>query len=148
MVPVREISTRVLTIFFVATLLNYLWEFAQASLYTGMSELRVALWHCLRAALGDGVLVVLVFALGAVALRSLDWYRAPGARGYAVMLGTGLLIGIAVEWAGLHALQRWSYAPGMPVIPFLGVGFVPVAQMLLLPPLVFWVVAKLQRILN
>lgn len=148
MAPVKEISTRVVTIFLVATLLNYPWEIAQAPLYIGMSEFPMILWHCLRAALGDGVLVVLVFALGAAALRRTDWYRAPGAQGYAVMLGAGLLIGIAVEWVGLHALQRWSYAAGMPVIPVLGVGVAPVAQMLLLPPLVFWLVAKRSRFLN
>jgi len=61
----------------------------------------------------------------------------PGRRGYFVMLAFGLVIGMGVEWTAVHVMERWAYAPRMPVIPIFNVGLTPVAQMLALPPLVF-----------
>lgn len=129
-------------LFLIATLVNYCWEIMQAPLFGGMDDLRVVLWHCFPSAVGDAVLVLLILALGALALRRRDWYRKPGVAGYALMLGAGLVIGVTVEWIGHHALQRWSYAPVMPVLPVVNVGLVPIAQMLLLPPLIFWIARR------
>ena len=134
---------RIALVFAVAVLVNYPWELAQSPLYAGMDELRVALWHCFIAALGDGVLVLAIFVVGAMVFRRADWFVRPGLRGYGVMFAAGLLIGVLVEWWGLHFLRRWAYAPAMPLIPGLGIGLVPVAQMLLLPSLIFRMVAAL-----
>ena len=134
---------RIALVFAVAVLVNYPWELAQTPLYVGMDDLRAALWHCFIAALGDGVLVLVIFVAGAVVLGRADWFARPGFGGYGVMLAAGLVIGVLVEWFGLHFLRRWTYAPGMPLIPGLGVGLVPVAQMLVLPPLIFPIVAAL-----
>jgi hypothetical protein len=136
---------RTALVFAVAVLVNYPWELGQAPLYVEMDDLRVALWHCFIAALGDGVLVLAIFVAGAMVFRRADWFVRPGLRGYGVMLAAGLVIGVLVEWLGLHFLRRWAYAPRMPLIPGLGIGLVPVAQMLLLPPLVFRIVAALRR---
>lgn len=132
----------VLLIFAVAVLVNYPWELGQAPLYGGMDDRRAALWHCFIAALGDGVLVLAVFVVGAQVFRRSDWFVRPGLRAYGVMLASGLAIGVLVEWLGLHVLRRWSYGPAMPRFPGLGIGLVPIAQMLLLPPLIFRIVAR------
>ena len=58
----------------------------------------------------------------------------PGVARYGVMLGTGLVIAIVVEWAAIHWLHRWSYTAQMPLIPGLEIGVTPVLQMLVLPP--------------
>ncbi len=141
-------AARAIPIFIAATLANYLWELAQAPLYQEMGELRVVLWHCFRAALGDAVLVLLILAFGAVMLRRWDWYRAPGLSGYVVMALAGLFVGIAVEWVGLRLLERWAYTPNMPLIPVLTIGLAPVAQMVLLPPLIFLIVSKWRAVFN
>jgi hypothetical protein len=57
------------------------------------------------------------------------------------MLIAGLAIAVTVELAAVHALGRWEYAARMPILPGLGVGLSPVAQMLVLPPIIFRVVA-------
>jgi hypothetical protein len=41
---------------------------------------------------------------------------------------------VFVEWTAVHVMQRWAYAPRMPVIPIFNVGLTPVAQMIALPP--------------
>jgi hypothetical protein len=134
---------RIAVIFGVAVLVNYPWELGQSQLYVDMDDLRVTLWHCFVAALGDGALVLAIFGIGAIVFGRADWFVQPGLRGYGVMLAAGLVIGVLVEWFGLHFLRRWAYAPGMPLIPGLRIGLVPVAQMLLLPPLILRIVAAL-----
>jgi L-cystine uptake protein TcyP (sodium:dicarboxylate symporter family) len=53
------------------------------------------------------------------------------------MLSAGLVIGIVVEWLAVHLLARWNYTDRMPIIPWIGIGWVPVLQMVVLPPLIF-----------
>ena len=78
-------------------------------------------------------------------LRRSDWFVDPGRRGYLLMLAAGLVIGIVVEWAAIHVMGQWTYAPRMPVIPIFNVGLTPVAQKMALPPLIFRGVAISRR---
>lgn len=133
----RRRSANAVTIFVIAVAVNYVWELAQSPLYLGQDEFRALLWHCLRAALGDGVLVLFILLSGIFVIRRPDWYRQLGRTGYFWMLSAGLGIGIAIEWLAVHVAGRWAYAPAMPVIPRLEIGLVPVLQMLLLPALIF-----------
>jgi len=129
---------KLITIFIVAVLLNYLWELAQAPLYVGLEGYNSAVfWHCFVASLGDGIMVLIIAATGQVILRRRDWFEQPGASGYIVMLATGLVLAVLVESVALHLLGRWQYMERMPIVPMLGLGLVPIAQMLILPPLIF-----------
>ena len=134
---------RIVLVFVVGMLVNYPWELAQSPLYEGMTDFWVVLRHCFVAALVDGVLVLAVFAVGVIVFRRSDWIVQPGARGYVVMLVAGLLIGVLVEWLGIHIARRWAYAPSMPLIPGINLGLVPVMQMLVLPPLCFRIVTAI-----
>lgn len=129
-------------IFAVAVPLNYVWEITQGFLYVGMDYGKDIWWHCLVASLGDGLLVWIIHLVGWGAFRSSDWFMLPNRGRYAVMLATGLAIGIAVEWVAVHLLHRWSYTDEMPLVPGFGIGLVPILQMLLLPPVIFAVAAK------
>jgi hypothetical protein len=137
----RQTLRTIATVFTLAVIINYPWELAHSPLYEGMSDFSHALWYCFVASLGDGLLVLLIFGAGCVALRRSDWFVSPGRRGYLVMLAVGLVIGMVVEWTAVHVMGRWTYAPRMPVIPIFNVGLTPVAQMLTLPPLIFRAVA-------
>lgn len=130
-----------LTLFLVAVAVNYPWELAQAPLFAGSADFNSIWWHCFVASLGDGVLVLLIFAIGWLVWRRHNWFERPGARAYILMLVAGLTIAIAVELIAVQGLQRWSYAPAMPRLPVLDVGIVPIVQMLVLPPLIFRIVA-------
>lgn len=128
-------------LFLVAVLINYIWEITQSPLYVGMEDFNLVWWHCGLAALGDGLLVLLIYAAGWAVLRRRDWFVQPGGIGYAVMLLAGLIIGVSVEWLAVFIGNRWEYTARMPLIPSLGVGLVPVAQMLALPLLIFRIIA-------
>ncbi len=141
----RQTIRTIATIFVFAVIINYPWELAHSPLYEGMGDFSLARWYCFVASLGDGLLVLLIFGAGWVALRRSDWFVNPGQRGYFVMMVVGLVIGVFVEWTAVHVMERWAYAPRMPVIPIFNVGLTPVAQMLALPPLIFRAVAMSHR---
>ena len=139
-------AVRTLALLFVtAVAVNYPWELAQAPLYEWPGEARNPLWHCFVASLGDGLLVLLVFSAGWLGFRRRTWFKNPGRIGYLLMLGTGLVIAMGVEWIAVHLLHRWSYTPLMPTIPGLETGLVPISQMLLLPPAIFWIATRRPR---
>jgi hypothetical protein len=134
-----------LTIFVVAAAVNYVWEVAQAFLYVGMEYDRAMLMHCLIASLGDGIILWVIYIVGLCVFKARDWFVDPTASHYAVMLLTGLVISIVVEWVALDILNRWAYTSQMPIIPVLKIGLAPVLQMLILPPVIFAIVAALQK---
>jgi len=127
-----------LWVFVVAVPLNYLWELAQAPLYVGLERYTAAVfWHRFVASLGDGIMVMIIFTAGWITFHRWDWFYSPGITGYLLMLTAGLILAVLVEWVAVHSLERWKYAENMPTLPGLGIGLVPIAQMLVLPPLVF-----------
>ena len=139
--PVHFIR-QIVAIFVIAVALNYVWEIAQASLYAGEENWGNTWWHCFVASLGDGILVWIIFACGWTAFRRFDWYLYPSGRAYGLMLATGLFIGFGIEWVALNLLNRWAYTISMPVVPGLNVGLVPILQMLVLPPLIFFLAGR------
>jgi len=138
----RQLWSLVATIFVVAVLGNYRWELAQAPLYVGMESFRAVWWHCFVASLGDGLVILGIFVAGWIALGRQTWFVHPGAQGYGVMLTTGLVIGGVIEWVAVPLLERWMYTAQMPLVPGLAIGVVPVVQMIILPPLIFRLVAR------
>ena len=133
---------KLISIFIVAVSLNYLWELAQAPLYVGLEAYNAGVfWHCFVASWGDGIMVLLIVVAGWITLRKPDWFVRPGVHGYLIMIAAGLLLAVLVEWMAVHKLGRWVYAEKMPTVPGLGIGLVPIAQMLILPPLIFRIAA-------
>jgi hypothetical protein len=139
--------TRLALVFASAVALNYLWELAQSPLYVGV-DFPAAWLHCFIASLGDGLMVLTIFGIVALLAQSMDWYRRPAAWHYAAMAAAALAIAFAVEWWGLHVAKRWQYSELMPLIPGTGMGAVPLAQMLALPPLIFSIARRLARSTN
>ncbi len=130
------------SIFAVAVLFNYPWELAQMPLYEGSSYDGRTFLYCFLASLGDGLLVLLIFAAGWIVFRRREWFVRHGARGYLLMLAAGLIIAVGIERVAVGTGQ-WLYAEQMPRL--FGIGLAPIAQVLVLPPLIFRVVAAWLR---
>lgn len=64
--------------------------------------------------------------------------RAPARAQRPVYLASGLAVTFVLERWAIDSPSRWSYSELMPIVPVLGVGFVPLAQWLLLPPVALW----------
>lgn len=129
-------------VFIMAVLLNLPWEIAEFSLYTCPERGWRMVGRSVVASLGDGVLVLLVMGAGALVFGGSQWFIDPGLPEYAVMLGSGAAIAVTMEWVAVHRIKRWAYGARMPLLPGIKVGVVPVAQMVVLPPLVFWAAAR------
>ncbi len=140
-IPQMKLAWLLPRLFVIAVLINYVWEIVQAPFYVGMKSFKLVWWHCGLAALGDGLLVLLIYAAGWAALRRRDWFVHPGVIGYAVMLLAGLIISVSIEWLAVSVTNRWAYTARMPLVPLLNVGLAPVAQMLVLPLLIFRILA-------
>jgi len=129
-----------------ALLLNLPWELLQAPLYQGMASMPhwLAVKACVRATLGDAGIVLLMYWLAA-ARYGRAWIVSPSRSAMAAFV-VGVAMAVAIEWLATHGfwLEQWTYSVDMPVLPGLGVGIVPVAQWVALPPLVV-VLARRQR---
>ena len=131
-----------LAVFAVGVACNYLWEVSQAYLFVGMVSLRAIWWHCFIAALGDGIVLLAIHLVGWIVFQRDGWFIPAGRVETALMLGMGFAAAVGIEWFALHVLQRWAYTEQMPIVPGLAIGLTPVLQMLVLPPLTFWMVGK------
>jgi hypothetical protein len=129
------------SIFIVAVALNYVWEVAQSPLFAGANQWENLWWHCFVASLGDGVILWIIYGIGWTVFKRADWFINPGVSGYGVMLTSGLIVAIAIEWVAVHRLQRWEYGSSMPVVPGVDIALVPILQMLILPPMIFYIAA-------
>jgi hypothetical protein len=137
MAKTRSVLTIMTSLFVISVPLNFVWELAQMPFYIEGGYLLEFARHCIVPSLGDGVLVLIIFGVGWGVWRRADWFVHPGAFPYALMLATGLLIAVLIEWVAVYGLGRWSYTARMPVLPVLQVGLLPVLQMLVLPPVIF-----------
>jgi hypothetical protein len=88
-------------------------------------------------------MILALFWFGWFRLGRRHWFVRPGINGYALLITTGASLAMLLEWTAVHLLQRWTYAQGMPRIPGVDIGVVPVLQMMILPPIIFRVAAAL-----
>ena len=139
----RRLWQVLLTIFVVAVAVNYLWELAQSPLFVPGSHVGNVWLHCFVASLGDGLMVLLLYAIGWVAAGRSDWFARPTIRDYSVLVAAGAVLGLVVEWGAVHLLQRWTYTDAMPRLPGIEIGVVPIIQMIVLPPIVFRITSAL-----
>ena len=144
--PVVLTKTPEANIAIFALLVNFPWEILQAPLYAGMAEAShtQATLACLRATLGDVVLMLLACAAVAVCARSRYWILAPRRWQMVSLVAMGVSVTVAIEWlaTGGHWVTGWAYLPAMPLLSGSGIGLVPLAQWLVLPLLTVWFVRR------
>lgn len=129
----------------VALPLYFVWEMLQAPAFTGMPAGWVAATAvCALATAGDGVIVLVVFAIGALAFRDARWFVPPRPGRYATVVLLGVSIQVAVEWVMVHRLGRWGYQPSQPLVPLVEIGILPFLQPLVLLPLTFWGLVRME----
>lgn len=118
--------------------LNFVWEMGQSWTYTGVPA---SFWSAVQAcgmhSVIDGLCVLGIFWGGVLVFRDLGWRHRPGFAGYFWMGTTGFFLSVVIELNAVYRLEQWSYREAMPLIPGLGVGLLPVLQMLTLPPVIF-----------
>ena len=136
-----QVAREASVIFAIAVALNYPWELLQSPLFMAPSHKGSVWLHCFGSSLGDGLMILMIFLAGCVVFGRRDWFVLPGPR-YIFSTAVGAVLAVAVESIAVHVLQRWAYADAMPVVRGVKLGIVPILQMVLLPPFIFLIAAR------
>ena len=123
--------------------LKFVWEMLQMPAFEGLPASPLAmLGVCGRAAMGDAFVAVVLFGLAVYLFGDHRWFVPARLSRYAVVVGTGLMLHLLVEWYAVRRLALWSYAAIHPVIPGLRLGLLSVLQPLVLLALTFWLLSR------
>jgi len=122
-------------ILLIAFVLNFFWEIGQVGLYAPHFEgaaglARVHLW----ASFGDLFLTLFILSLNQAVFKRIFPGKELNRKRIAAMMCAGFAVAVLIEKFALES-GRWSYSVLMPVIPFLGIGLMPVLQMTFIPVL-------------
>lgn len=101
-----------------------------------MGDWVTATMRCFGAAIVDGAIVLGIAVAGTAVFRRREWFRPLRIASILFTGAAGGTIAVLIEYFSLKA-GRWDYGPLMPIIPSLGVGLVPVIQMMILPLLAY-----------
>lgn len=124
---------RIALISAIALPVNYVWEMLQMPLFEGMYYSDPNAWiSCLQASVGDLFITLFIFLVGRLIFSSWSWPHSPGAVRITYLVLIGAVIAVTIEIAALKA-GRWNYSSLMPVVPGIGVGIVPIVQLIVLP---------------
>jgi len=116
---------------------NFAWEMLQSRLYVMPGSLEQHAWGCFLASLADVGILAGLYGFLMLLTRERYWFLRLSGLSLLLLAATGFSVAILVE---RRALERgdWRYAPAMPLVPGLGVGWSPVLQMALIPLGLAW----------
>lgn len=113
--------------------LNGTWEALATPLYAdGSREWSYLLWTRAHCTAGDVLLLLFAHAVTALAFRDRKWIWRSRAVPFASFVTIGIAYTTWSEWFNTRIAGSWEYADAMPTI--LGLGLVPLAQWLVVPP--------------
>ena len=120
-------------VFLIAFALNLVWEFAHSPLYDWNTaplrpETGFYISRILLSTLGDGVLMILIFAFTSLINKTTQWIENPRATDYLLISALGLVLAVLIEIKA-KVLNQWTYTNSMPTIA--GIGISPLLQLAL-----------------
>ncbi|TAL91651.1 MAG: hypothetical protein EPN69_09775 [Rhodanobacter sp.] len=129
-------------LFFLGFVINFVWEMLQMPLFSypadsSMTQINLA---CIQASAGDAAMIVIAFWVVVFLQKDREWYLHPSVRSLVLFLLPGVIMTIVFEAMATGPLDRWAYTNAMPTLPGLGTGLAPLAQWLLLPPLIIFII--------
>lgn len=129
-------TKKLLTIFILAFVLNFVWEELHSYLYVHYQSGEITQFVLLRAAAFDAAFITVLgfFFLTIPFLQNRVW----------LSFVFGLLAAIGIEWYALET-GRWEYKEIMPIIPFLQTGLTPTVQLGLLSYFILYIITKKSR---
>jgi hypothetical protein len=134
---------RLLIIYLVAFLLNFIWEMIQMPFFEDMSFTDLKDWLlCFRASINDAGLVIFVYILGRTFFGNWEWGEDLDILKIGYLLIIGFVIAAYFEFNALNT-GRWTYSQIMPRLPLIRIGFIPVIQMCILPAVSFKIGLKI-----
>lgn len=133
----RAFKRYTLVVLLVGFLLNLIWEIAQVPLFQEASFTANHIMYCALASIADAIMVLLIYNGFALIYKNHFWPADFTLLRVALIMLVGGIGAILAELRHL-SLGNWSYAETMPLVPFVKVGWSPVLQFMLLPPLIYY----------
>jgi hypothetical protein len=125
---------KIIFIFFVAFILNLIWENLHSVLYDNYKGGEITQFILLRATLSDAIYIIFM---------TLPFVIFPNLKNKAwLIIILGFITSISIEYYALGT-GRWAYNSLMPLVPFLQIGLTPTIQLGLLGYLSFLLTEKL-----
>ena len=113
----------------IAFALNWVWEIVQMAAYkTAKGAMLESLFFCTLATFIDALTILAIYAAAAFFINGQDW------KFYLTAALLGSAFALLFEKIAF-AFGLWSYNDKMPVLPILGTGLLPLAQLTALAPL-------------
>lgn len=119
--------------------LQWTWEMAQMFAYQAMAgqPWQRTVLTCTFATIGDILATLLVYSFIAIVRWNSRWVLQATSGDYVWAALAGMLIAVVTEKLA-RAYGQWSYTDLMPVVPFIEVGLLPLAQLTILIPITLW----------
>lgn len=122
-------KTRFTCVFLLAAAaLHLVWEFVQCTPFYVAGRFPMTVANMLQVTIADVGLSVVIYGLVALVLRDVAWGTHPSRWGLIAAAVLGAVLAVGIEWHAL-ATGRWDYSSWMPIVPGVGVGLLPVLQL-------------------
>lgn len=119
---------------FLSFFLNFFWEVIHTYFYefreSAFNHLIYGWLHC---TLGDVIITVGAFWLVSLINRNRRWFLSLSRMNFVGFIMIGVVYTFFSEQANVHLYRSWAYNESMPIIPWTGVGLLPVIQWMVVP---------------
>lgn len=137
-----HLSRQLLLVSIFSFVLQFMWELAQCiPFFVHLAE-APTIRGMVRAALGDVLLTLLAFGVTWILSKDKNWILKPWSwKIWVGLIGSAVVLSMSVELFALK-MKHWKYTEINPTLPYLDVSIVPIAQLIILFPLSFWLTKK------
>jgi hypothetical protein len=124
-------------------LLNFVWEVLQTPFFIDLSsDINTIVWFRLHCTFGDVIIALGSFWLVSLIFKNRLWILQPSRANIFLFILFGVSYTIFSEIKNVSIKDLWGYSDLMPVIPYIGVGIVPLVQWIVIPPFVIFLVKR------
>lgn len=128
-----KISTKIIAIFALSFLLNFIWENIHSVLYYLPSNKEITQVILARSTFFDALFITLLAEIFIIS----KWWNKKLWLGFM----TSIVCAVVVEKIALST-KEWAYTSAMPIIPFLNTGLSPTLQL----AIIFYIIYKIFKI--
>ena len=130
----------ILVVAVIAFILQLIWEYVQCGTFFVVTDITGHTRLMLSATFGDMMMSVVLYMLLTVVNNDINWFLNKWHKhDYVITILYSLFLSFYFE---VHALYtgRWGYNPKtMPLFPNTNIGLIPVIQLIVLLPLIFYI---------
>ncbi len=128
---------------FFSFLLNFTWEVLQTPFFDDRgAEINTIIWYRLHCTFGDILISLGCFWLVSLIFRSRMWFLKLTTIKMVLFIAFGVSYTAISEMRNVRIVESWAYSDLMPVIPYIGVGVVPLIQWIIIPIILLFIVRR------